>query len=77
METTMLQITSYGWDVASSGASSRASSGANYISHKRSYLEHCSFQNITPANYNTLSSVYLGLNLFKNNGNHYNIVNSS
>ena len=49
----------YGWDVASSGA--------NYISHKISYLEHCSFQNITPANYNTLWSVYLGLNSFTNN----------
>ena len=25
-------------------------SGANYVSHIRSYLEHYSFQNITPAN---------------------------
>ena len=34
--------------------SSRAGSGVNSVSHIRSYLEHYSFQNITPANYNNL-----------------------
>ena len=29
-------------------------SRANYVSHIRSYLGHYSFQNITPANYNSL-----------------------
>ena len=55
---------------------SRASSGVNYVLHIRSYLEHYSFQNITPANYNNLWSVYCGFNLFTNNGHHYNIVDS-
>ena len=42
LETIMLQITSYVWDVISSRV--------NYVSLIRSYLEHYSFQNITPAN---------------------------
>ena len=41
--TTMLQITSFVCDPR-----------ASYVSHKRSYLEHCSSQNITPVNCNTL-----------------------
>ena len=50
---------------------------ANYVSHIRSYLEHYSFQNITPANYNNLWLVYFGSNLFTNYGKHYNIVDSA
>ena len=51
-------------------------SGANYVSHISSYLDHYNFQNITPTNYNSLWSVYLGFNLFTYNGHHYNIVGS-
>ena len=51
-------------------------SGANYVSHISSYLDHYNFQNITPTNYNSLWSVYLGFNLFTNKGHHYNMFDS-
>ena len=47
--------------VVNSKASSRASSGVNYVSHIRSYLENYSLQNITLAKYNNLWSIYFGL----------------
>ena len=70
METTMLQITSFVRDVASSGA--------NYISHTKKVIWSIVVTKMLPQPITTLfdRSVYLGLNLFTNNGHHYNIVNS-